>query len=312
MRSKVTTRVRLLAFCLLAWLPATAFAQGDAAPRKLVLMAGKPSHPAGQHEFNAGVQLLAKCLQNVPGLKTDFILNGWPEKDDQLLATDAIVFYMDGRGGHELVKQNGRRLELMQQLVDKGVGIGCMHYGVDIVPAQAGPQFHRWIGGYYENEYSVNPMWEPKFEKFPEHAITRGVHPFQIKDEWYFNIRFVNDVPGTEPGQLGDLKFTPLLIAAAPADVRDGPYVSPRGPFDHIVKAADRPEAMMWVVERPNGGRGLGFTGGHYHENWGNDDFRKLVLNSLVWLAKVDVPAQGVASTVSPDELKANLDPKRR
>ena len=34
-------------------------------------------------------------------------------------------------------------------------------------------------------------MWEPNFTKFPEHAITRGVLPFQIKDEWYMNIRFV-------------------------------------------------------------------------------------------------------------------------
>ncbi|MES2694743.1 MAG: hypothetical protein V4773_14825, partial [Verrucomicrobiota bacterium] len=29
---------------------------------KLVIVAGKPSHPAGMHEFNAGSQLLAKAL----------------------------------------------------------------------------------------------------------------------------------------------------------------------------------------------------------------------------------------------------------
>ncbi len=36
--------------------------------KKLVVIAGKPSHPPRMHEFNAGVQLLAKCLADYPGL----------------------------------------------------------------------------------------------------------------------------------------------------------------------------------------------------------------------------------------------------
>ena len=68
----------------------------------------------------------------------------------------------------------------------------------------------------------------------------------------------------------------------------------------------------MWCVERANGGRGYGFTGGHFHDNWGNDDFRKVVLNAMVWLAKCDVPQEGVASTVTQEQLDQNLDPKNR
>jgi type 1 glutamine amidotransferase len=67
----------------------------------------------------------------------------------------------------------------------------------------------------------------------------------------------------------------------------------------------------VWAVERAGGGRGFGFTGGHYHDNWGNDAFRKVVLNALLWVAKVDVPTGGVESEVTPDDLDANLDPKR-
>ena len=38
-----------------------------AAPsQKLVMLAGKPSHPPLQHEFNAGVLLLEKCLAKFP------------------------------------------------------------------------------------------------------------------------------------------------------------------------------------------------------------------------------------------------------
>jgi hypothetical protein len=67
---------------------------------------------------------------------------------------------------------------------------------------------------------------------------------------------------------------------------------------------------MMWAVERADGGRGFGFTGGHYHKNWGNDQFRKAVLNALVWVAKLDPPAEGVSSAVTAEELSQNLDQK--
>jgi len=69
----------------------------------------------------------------------------------------------------------------------------------------------------------------------------------------------------------------------------------------------------MWVMEppKPGGGRGFGFTGGHFHKNWQNDDFRKVVLNAIAWIAKTDVPAEGVPTkTPTEDEMKANLDKK--
>ena len=53
----------------------------------------------------------------------------------------------------------------------------------------------------------------------------------------------------------------------------------------------------------------FGCTGAHYHFNWGSDEFRKGILNCIVWIAHVDVPADGVKSkTPTPDELLANLD----
>ena len=67
---------------------------------------------------------------------------------------------------------------------------------------------------------------------------------------------------------------------------------------------------LAWVVERPDGGRGFGFTGGHFHKNWGDANFHKLVLNAILWTAGLDVPAAGVERQVTPEELKENLDPK--
>ena len=281
------------------------------APKRLVLVAGKPSHPPRMHEFNAGTQLLAKCMQSFPQVQIDVVKNGWPEDESIFDKADAIVFYMDGGGGHALVQENGRRLKLAEEWTKKGVGIGCMHFGVEVVRDQAGAQFQRWIGGYYENMFSCNPIWEPKFTALPDHPITRGVKPFQVKDEWYFNMRFVGDIPGNIASQQGDLKFQPILVAEPSDAVRNGPYVYPAGPYPHIQANKGRAEAMMWAVERPDGGRGFGFTGGHFHDNWGNDDFRKSVLNAMVWLTKTEVPAKGIESSVTAAELDLNLDPKK-
>jgi len=96
-----------------------------------------------------------------------------------------------------------------------------------------------------------------------------------------------------------------------PSDqVRNGPYVYPKGPYSHIQEAKGRPETMMWVFERPDGGRGFGFTGGHKHVNWANENQRKVLLNALLWISRVEVPAQGVASKVAPEELEQNFDLK--
>jgi hypothetical protein len=266
--------------------------------RKIVLVAGAPSHPPLMHEFNAGCLLLKKCLDKVPSVEVVVFTNGWPADPNAFEGADAIFLYMDGGGKHPILAED--RLEKIGALLEKGVGLGCAHYAVEVPKDKGGPEFVEWIGGHYENAYSVNPIWAPEFKSLPNHPITRGVQPFSVTDEWYFNMRFRPEPKGV----------TPLLVARPSDAVRKGPYVHPRGPYDHIVEASGRDEIMMWAVERPNGGRGLGFTGGHNHLNWGNENYRKLVLNALLWLAKADVPASGVESTVTEEELMANLDPK--
>jgi len=72
------------------------------------------------------------------------------------------------------------------------------------------------------------------------------------------------------------------------------------------------PQHLLWVIERPDGGRGFGFTGGHFHKEWGHEDFRRVVLNALLWIAKAEVPPDGVASSLLPDDLTKNLDRKGR
>ena len=69
----------------------------------------------------------------------------------------------------------------------------------------------------------------------------------------------------------------------------------------------------MWAIEREDGGRGLGFTGGHWHRNWAIDDFRRVVLNAMVWTAGMEIPDGGVKSKpVTEAQLNENLDQKKK
>jgi hypothetical protein len=280
------------------------------ADKRIVLIAGKPSHPPGMHEFRAGCLLFQKALSSVPGITVQVYDGGWPSKmvdgarvDDSasLDNADAVLIFSDGGKGHPAIQ--GERMKVIDALAAKGVGLGFAHYAVEVPAGVPGDEMHRWIGGYYENLYSVNPMWKPEFTKLPNHPVTRGVGPFATHDEWYFNMRWTPDAAEKS-------RMTPILVSTPSDEVRKGPYVSPKGPYDHIIADSGKAETMMWVYERPDGGRGFGFTGGHTHANWGDPNQRRILLNALLWIAKVEVPAKGVQDNITAEDLKMNLDDK--
>ena len=288
--------IRLSAGFLLA----IAAAGAQEKPKKLILIAGRPSHGPGLHEFNAGCLLFQKCLAGTKGLEVEVHNNHWVRDDAVLETADAVVIFADGGKGHPALQEG--RPALMQKLVDRGGGVMMMHYGVECSGPNdgSGDIFRKWIGGAYETGFSCNPIWTADYKEFPSHPVTRGLKPFRIEDEWYFSIRFPEGQKGVQP-----------LLVATPSDAtRDGPYVHPRGPYPHIQERKGEPETMMWGIEREDGGRGVGFTGGHFHRNWADDNFRKIVLNAMLWISKVEVPENGVESTVTEEDMSANLDPK--
>lgn len=273
------------------------FAATVSADEKLVVfIAGKPSHGFGAHEHYAGCRLLAEALNaNMPGVTAVVHKNGWPSDPKALEGADCIVMYADGGDGHYV----NQRLNQVEPLMKKGVGLVCIHYAVEVPKGEVGDRFLDWIGGYFETFWSVNPHWDADFQSLPEHPITRGVRPFKINDEWYYHMRFRDGMQGV----------TPILTAVPPDETRTRAYGTARGGNPEVVKRRGMPEHVAWATERPDGGRGFGFTGGHVHWNWGNDDFRKLVLNAIVWAAHGDVPADGVASQpLTQEDLEQNLD----
>jgi len=266
--------------------------------KKVVFIAGPASHGYGDHEHNAGCLLLAKALnENMPGVYATVYQNGWPSDPTAFDNANAIVVFADGANGNPLIPH----LDAVERLAAKGVGLGCMHYAVEMPKGKAGDSLLRWIGGYFETFWSVNPWWTAKFRELPEHPVTRGVRPFEIEDEWYYHMRFAKDMGGV----------TPILTAVPPEETRQREDGARSG--NPAVRARKgMPEIVCWVFDRAAAGgvgRGFGFTGGHMHWSWAHDDYRKLVLNAVVWLAGVEVPRDGVPSaTPTFEELKANQD----
>lgn len=265
--------------------------------KKVVLIAGTKSHGYGAHEHRAGCLLLARCLKE-SGLPIDttVIENGWPEDAAVLQDADAVVIYADGGGRHPFNQHIGEINKLMQ----RGTGLVAIHYGVEVPKGKSGDAFLNWIGGYFETHWSVNPHWTPEFTELPEHPISRGVEPFAINDEWYYHMRFQPEMQGVQP----------ILTDVPPASTLsrgDGPHSG--NPAVRRSVAEGTAQHMAWCRERPDGGRGFGFTGGHIHWNWGHTQFRRLVLNAIAWTAHVEVPPAGVdAGSVSLEDLEANQD----
>src|SRR6478736_1821811 len=94
--------------------------------KKVVFLAGAPSHGPAEHEHRAGCLLLKSCLDKVPVVTSVVYSNGWPEDPASAFANVAtIVVYSDGGGGHPLLQ--GDRLDTISGLMNKGVGLVCIH-----------------------------------------------------------------------------------------------------------------------------------------------------------------------------------------
>ena len=271
--------------------------------KKIVFIAGNPSHPPGEHEHRAGCMLLAKQL-NESGLPLHAVVtaHGWPEDHSIFTGAAAVIIYADGGTSHPALNH----LDDLKKLANDGVGIGCIHYAVEIPIGVPGDTLRDLIGGYFETNWSVNPHWQGSF-KVPKHQVTQGIHDFKITDEWYYHLRFTPEMAG----------ITPILTALPPPATLSRPDGAHEGNPAVRLAVLDRKESqhVMWVHERPQklgGGRAFGFTGGHFHKNWQQDDHRRVVLNAIAWISGLQVPEKGVASkTPSNAAMAENLDDKK-
>jgi type 1 glutamine amidotransferase len=240
--------------------------------KKIVFIAGADSHAEGEHEHKASVELLSLELrQQYPEAEVVNIIGGWPIDDAVLTDADVIVIYGDGGPLHVI----NDHLDTVSQLVDDGVGFVVLHYAVELARNSAAADvMQRAIGGYFETHWSVNPFWQANFTITPSHPINEGIASFSLFDEWYFNMRFV------------DQGVTTILSAVPPDNTMErwnGAH-SGNNAVREMVKAQQL-QTVAWAFERNNGGRGVGYTGGHYLTHWDNPNTRQLLINAIAWTA---------------------------
>ena len=139
--------------------------------------------------------------------------------------------------------------------------------------------------GYSDNPHNDTRLVTPK----EGHPVTRGVKPFRANDEWYFKIRF----RPIRPSRHGRPDRRQNLVGHDKQDVH---------------RAASR---RLGHRAQADGGRVPSGSPAPTSTRTGrNADFRKLVLNAVLWTAKLEVPESGVEAAVGDEELSKNLDKK--
>jgi hypothetical protein len=250
------------------------------AEKSILLIAGPKSHGAGEHEHPAGCEALAQHLQGSGlGIKAEVSL-GWPQDAAKVSAADTLVIYGDGLADHVA---NGH-LPALRQRLEAGKGLAILHFALEPGDPELAKLLDDAIGGHFDPAWSVNPIWKMAAPTVAKHPATRGVAAFDLEDEFYYHIRLRPEI-------------TPLFQALPPETSlgSDGPRSG--NPAVRKALADQVPQTLAWVVENPNQSRGFGFTGGHFHRNWANENFRKLVLNGIAWTAGLEVPETGVTAT---------------
>ncbi|MCH2179890.1 MAG: ThuA domain-containing protein [Mariniblastus sp.] len=292
--------MKLLLFipCLIAAFSSSGLGQQDA---KIVFISGGPSHGPMKHEHRAGSIILAEAL-NRSGLPVEAKLvphYGYPKDTSILDDAATIVIFCTGHRGHVL----NPHLDAFDSLMKKGIGVVMIHWATEAEKGKPGQKFLEWMGGFCDLDWSVNPHWTPNFADFPEHPVSNGLKPFRVDDEWYYHMRFVDGMHGVTP-ILADLPPAKTLIRP------DGPRSG--NPTVRKAVANGEKQTVAWAYERPTGGRGFGFTGAHNHTSWQNENFRKVMLNGILWTAGVTVPVDGCPSQPIDDtKIQSNLDKKK-
>ncbi|MCX6907316.1 MAG: ThuA domain-containing protein, partial [Verrucomicrobia bacterium] len=271
--------VCILSLALATWLQA-------AEPARVLIVVGPSKHPAGSHEVAGGGRVMKHCLEhiaNVPGVRADLVYE-WPQDRALREAASTVVFIGDTFPPQRFPDAK-RNLAELDAMMKRGCGIVCVHYATglradDVADDGDHPLLH-WMGGYFatrcKHHQSIARVYPAATiaPAAPQHPVSRGWREFTLPEEPYINNYFGKDGNRHAPN------VTVLATSMLPPE-------SPKR------------ETVAWGVERADGGRGFGVVMMHFFKNWGHEDLRRLVLNGIVWTAKLDVPAEGV-KTALPD-----------
>jgi type 1 glutamine amidotransferase len=247
---------------------------GSRKVKRLLLIGQSPDgHPWSTHEYLAAARLFAKLLQPVKEVQT-IIVNAdepWSDGPELLDGADGVVLFVSE--GAKWLQQDRQRLAAFQRLAERKGGLTVLHWGMGTKPPEYIDDFVKLFGGCHGGPDRKFKIVTVKTDVAAvEHPVMTRIKPFQVEEEFYYQLKFVRPAGG----------MTPLLS----------------------VTIDDAPHTVAWGWERPAGGRSFGFTGGHYHRNWRLDEYRRLAAQGILWTMNLPVPAEGFPVDVTDQDLE--------
>ena len=227
-----------------------------AEPTKVLLIGHKPDHPPGTHTYLPTARMLAAQLEKHPGVQA-VVSDGWPTDPKVLQGVNVLVLYSSS--GAELLLDKPYRPQV-EKLLHGGAGLVTIHWATAVRKAnldRLGPTWQKYLGGYWISNVGLAMGRSELRQLEPQHPICRGWKPFTVYDEYYLN------------PTLGRAK--PLLA----------------------VQVKGKPLVVAWYYVRPDGTRSFATTLGHFGRNFDIPQFRRMVLNGILWAAGREVPAEG-------------------
>lgn len=243
---------------------------------KIVLIGHKPDHPFGSHMYLHECGLLAKCLNQTQGVEA-VVSDGWPKDAAVLDGVRGIVLY-SSPGGNILL--TGPHAKQAEQLLADGVGYTAVHWATGATGEGLGERYLGVLGGWFDTSFGGLDIVPTKLVRIgDEHPIFHGWDEFTLRDEIYLKTRLA---PEAQPILKVDVKGTDQVVG--------------------------------WVYQRPGSkdGRSFGLTLGHFHDNFGIEEFRRAIVNGILWTAHVEVPKSGAPVEVTAQDLDLGPPPEQK
>lgn len=240
-------------------------AAARAARKRILLIPTQLDHSWGTHMYTDVCRLLATTLNQTPGVEATVCPDlDWPKDQALVDDVDGVVFYSRPAGDLLL---SPRHREQAERLLQRGVGLTAIHWATG-AEEEVGAMYKSILGGWFNFAFSSLAVDRLPLEQVdPRHPVCRGWEGYLLRDEFYLNLRFHPDA-------------IPL------AKVR--------------VKGQD--QTVAWVHERQGGGRSFGTTLGHFHDNFADPRFRRMLVNGILWTTGLEIPEGGLAVEI-PEQL---------
>jgi type 1 glutamine amidotransferase len=265
--------VSLMAAALLVFVLPFGISAAESGPKRLLIVGqGPDGHPPATHEFMAGARVLAELLKPWKEVQATVVNADEPWIDGPKLIDQADGIVLLVTQGAQWMQMEPQRHTALKRLAARGGAIAALHWSV-------GAKDAKYIQGQLDLLGATRGGPQRKYlvlatelkRVVPAHPILTAIGDVKVYDEIYYAL---DRVPGIQP------------LFTARIDGRD--------------------EMAAWSWERSDGGRSFGFVGLHFHSNWQMPEYRRFVVQGMLWSLKLAIPAGGVKVDIDSRKLELN------